>query len=275
MIEPSGHCPYLGLKQNRAIRFASPTPEHRCYVTGDPQEIPVDQATRCLSSGHVQCPLYMGLPAPTTLPPTLVPLPLPRQGLLGWLGGLSPRDRIIYGALLALLVAIMGIYALAGAQLLSSALGQDLPPSALPAPLATTAAPSVTLAPLVTRTIAATATIASTATLEPTGTDIPTPPTSTIPVSTTTIPVIIFPSPEPYVPPPTAAPSINTPAPVETVTQPTVETATVAFTAAPTDSTATQAATSTGAPTSTGAATATSAPPTETPAPPATSAPPT
>lgn len=39
MVEPSGHCPYLGLKQNQAIRFASPTPEHRCYAAGQAQEI--------------------------------------------------------------------------------------------------------------------------------------------------------------------------------------------------------------------------------------------
>jgi len=274
MIEPTGHCPYLGLKQNRAIRFASPTPEHRCYVTGDPQEIPVDQATRCLSSGHVQCPLYMGLPAPTTLPPTLAPLPLPRQGLFGWLSGLSLRDRIIYGALLALLVAIMGIYALAGAQLLSSALGQDLPPSALPSPLATTAAPpSATPAP--------SATLAPSATPQPTGTDRPTPPTQTsLPTSSPTINGILFPTDTPDVPfvpapdPPTAVPPpLDTPAPVETATLPAVDTATADATAVPTDATATQAPT--GAATATGAAIATSAPPTDTPAPPPTSAPPT
>ncbi len=54
------HCPYLGLRQNRAIRFASPTAEHRCYVAGDAQEIPVDQRAYCLSGDHRTCPLYTG-----------------------------------------------------------------------------------------------------------------------------------------------------------------------------------------------------------------------
>lgn len=54
------HCPYLGLRQNRAIRFAAPTAEHRCYVAGDAQEIPVDQRAYCLSGNHRTCPLYTG-----------------------------------------------------------------------------------------------------------------------------------------------------------------------------------------------------------------------
>src|SRR5262245_13563303 len=130
MVEQSGHCPYLGLKQNRAIRFASPTPEHRCYVTGDPQEIPVDQAEYCLSSGHVRCPLYMGLGVPTTSigggsAATLSAQPMPRNWLVGWLASLSLRDRLIYGALLALLLLIVGIYAVASAQLFLPAVGAE------------------------------------------------------------------------------------------------------------------------------------------------------
>src|SRR3954447_16192930 len=104
MTEPNGHCPYLGLKQNRAIRFASPTPEHRCFVSGEPLEIPVDQASYCLSQGHVHCPLYMGLTVSTTND-ALTPiggiataggaLIAPTAGMRGWLGTLSPRDRAI------------------------------------------------------------------------------------------------------------------------------------------------------------------------------------
>src|SRR3954467_15295453 len=99
MTEPNGPCPSLGLKQNRAIRFASPTPEHRCYVSGEPLEIPVDQASYCLSQGHVHCPLYMGLTVPTTSDtPTVVggALVVPAGGVRGWLTTLSPRDRAIY-----------------------------------------------------------------------------------------------------------------------------------------------------------------------------------
>jgi spore germination protein GerM len=60
MSDGAKHCPYVGLKQNRSIQFSTPTAEHRCYVSGDAMEIPVDQASYCLSQFHTQCPLYMG-----------------------------------------------------------------------------------------------------------------------------------------------------------------------------------------------------------------------
>jgi len=60
MSDGAKHCPYVGLKQNRSIQFSTPTAEHRCYVSGDALEIPVDQASYCLSQFHTQCPLYMG-----------------------------------------------------------------------------------------------------------------------------------------------------------------------------------------------------------------------
>src|SRR6185503_17868801 len=111
MSEPTGHCPYLGLKQNRAIRFASPTPEHRCFVSGEPLEIPVDQASYCLAQGHVHCPLYMGLTVPTTSDTstaiggivTAGALVAPAGGMRGWLGTLSPRDRAIYTIMISML----------------------------------------------------------------------------------------------------------------------------------------------------------------------------
>nr|HRC76532.1 hypothetical protein [Kouleothrix sp.] len=118
MAEPTGHCPYLGLKQNRAIRFASPTAEHRCYISGEPREIPVDQAGFCLSQGHVQCPLYMGLTVPSTNDPTLVLAPTRTPGLRGWFAALSPRDRLIYSLMLGMLAVIIGIYLLVGVQTL-------------------------------------------------------------------------------------------------------------------------------------------------------------
>ncbi len=60
MSEGATHCPYIGLKQNRAIRFSTPIAEHRCYINGEATEIPVDQSSYCLSQFHTQCPLYMG-----------------------------------------------------------------------------------------------------------------------------------------------------------------------------------------------------------------------
>lgn len=120
MVEPTGHCPYLGLKQNRAIRFASPTPEHRCYVGGEPIEIPVDQASYCLAQGHIHCPLYMGLSVPTTNDPEPMFIEgatvVPAGGVRGWLATLSRRDRTIYAIMLVMLAAIILIYLFAGLQ---------------------------------------------------------------------------------------------------------------------------------------------------------------
>lgn len=110
MDNPPRHCPHLGLKQNRAIRFASPTPEHRCYVSGEAQDIPVEQTTYCLSSNHIDCPLYMGLSLPS-MPKVTESTPIaPTNGIRGWLNALSPRDRGIYGVLLTVLLVIIGIY---------------------------------------------------------------------------------------------------------------------------------------------------------------------
>jgi spore germination protein GerM len=120
MVEPTGHCPYVGLKQNRAIRFASPTSEHRCYVSGEPLDIPVDQATYCLSQGHVHCPLYMGLTVPTTSDamPTVVGgvAAMPPTGLRGWYATLSRRDRTVYAIMIVLLAIIVSIYLFVGLQ---------------------------------------------------------------------------------------------------------------------------------------------------------------
>lgn len=129
-----GYCPYLGLKQNRAIRFSSPTPEHRCYISGEPLEILVDQPGFCLSRNHVQCPLYMGLTAPST-PATLTTASSTAAaagGLRGWFGTLSPRDRVIYALMLGMLALIMLIYLFAGLQSLNSTVTN--PPSATSAP---------------------------------------------------------------------------------------------------------------------------------------------
>lgn len=119
MVEPSRHCPYLGLKQNRAIRFASPTSEHRCYVTGEAQEIPVDQTYYCLTQDHVNCPLYMGLSMSSTATAARLAPTLPQEtGVRGWLTILSPRDRIIYGVLLSVMLLIIGIYMVLAVRLL-------------------------------------------------------------------------------------------------------------------------------------------------------------
>ncbi|KAB8140423.1 GerMN domain-containing protein [Chloroflexia bacterium SDU3-3] len=113
-MEPSGHCPYLGLKQNRAIRFASPTTEHRCYVSGEPIDIPVNQASFCLAAGHVHCPLYTGSMLPTTQDVPAPPAEPPAQaegGMRSWLATLAPRDRAIYTLMLVML-GLIGVISL-------------------------------------------------------------------------------------------------------------------------------------------------------------------
>ncbi len=128
MVKPSSHCPHVGLKQNRAIRFASPTAEHRCYVTGDAQEIPVDQANYCLCPEHVNCPLYMGLSmTSTTNTDRMTTISTPTTGIRGWLASLSRRDRIIYGTLLSVMLTILGLYIVLAVQLLLQDGGSESP----------------------------------------------------------------------------------------------------------------------------------------------------
>ncbi len=177
MVEPSSHCPHLGLKQNRAIRFASPTPEHRCFVTGEAQEIPVDQSSYCLCKDHINCPLYMGLSlSSTTVSAGLTPVAAGQGGLRGWLTVLSLRDRIIYGVLMTLMLAILSIYMVLAVQLLvnigTSNDGPTMPPLPPTNPTATLNSsanePTATALQTPTATRTARPTPTSTATPQPT-----------------------------------------------------------------------------------------------------------
>lgn len=234
MVEPSGHCPYLGLKQNRAIRFASPTPEHRCYVTGEPQDIPVDQATFCLSQGHVNCPLYMGLNPPSTSPYLRPVEAIPQGGLRGWLRSLSPRDRAIYTMLLGLLVVVIGIYVAVGARLLTgeSTVGDNTPvqiPASVTATATAEPVASATRTPTRTRTRTPSPTITRTVTDTPTVTDTLTP-TGTPTSAPSPVPTFIYfpPSSTPVylpIPEPTVAPASPTVAPASPTAEPETPTA--------------------------------------------------
>ena len=184
MVEPSGHCPYLGLKQNQAIRFASPTTEHRCYVSGQGQEIPVRQGEYCLSPGHINCPLYIGLSLPSTPSSRhrVEALPaLPPAGLGSWVQSLSPRDRTIYALLVGLGVIVLSIYTFlaigwwaGGAQqepqappalveTNSPTPSQETSPTPTPSP-STTPSPSATASPSITPTPSLTPTPSATPT---------------------------------------------------------------------------------------------------------------
>ncbi len=123
MVDSPNHCPHLGLKQNRAIRFATATPEHRCYVSGEAQEIPVEQDDYCLSHNHVHCPLYMGLSIPSISERDFLQhATFSQDGVWSWFTALSLRDRIIYSVLIVVLLIIIGIYIATALQVL---LGND------------------------------------------------------------------------------------------------------------------------------------------------------
>ncbi len=143
MVKPSSHCPHLGLKQNRAIRFASPTSEHRCYVTGEAQDIPVDQASYCLCPEHVNCPLYMGLSMSSTPSGLSADHADKPGGVRRWLALLSMRDKLIYGALLSMMLFILGIYIVLAVQLLLDTNPANNEVEAYPASASPTATPSI------------------------------------------------------------------------------------------------------------------------------------
>lgn len=250
-----GYCPYLGLKQNRAIRFSSPTPEHRCYVGGEPVEIPVDQSAFCLSRNHVQCPLYMGL----TLPSIPASGALSNAataasgGLRGWLHTLSPRDRAIYALMLGMLAIIILVYAIAGWQALTGGTPTTVAPAPTTVAVLETATstlspeplPSATATPLPpTPTPLPTSTPSPQPTPSPTSepvilvpTAIPTQPADVATVaSAPTVGLTVFPSPtdQPILPSPTVAvtaPPLPTAQPVQPSPTPT---ATAAPTTPPT-----------------------------------------
>jgi spore germination protein GerM len=225
MTEPNGHCPYLGLKQNRAIRFASPTPEHRCFVSGEPLEIPVDQASYCLAQGHVHCPLYMGLTVPTTSD-ALTPigsiataggvLVAPTGGMRGWLGTLSPRDRAIYAIMISMLAIIVAIYLFVGLQTLFRPNGSIIgaqPTSAIGTDTTQATQPGAGTSTVSTNPTSSTS-VGQAATSEPpTPTDLPTDVPSPSPtVEPTRAPVILPPTSQPtrapVILPPTSQPTL-------------------------------------------------------------------
>lgn len=145
-MEPVHHCPYVGLKQNRAIRFASPTPEHRCYMTGEAHDIPVPQASFCLSSNHVRCPLYAGEDLPVAQVIS-TPTPVAVGGWRGWLAGLSTRDRRIYATLVGLLGLIIVAYAISGVVLFSNPDTPAVPSATSQVLQPTSDSPTLTVSP--------------------------------------------------------------------------------------------------------------------------------
>jgi len=204
-MEGRAHCPHLGLKHTRLIRFSSPTPEHRCYIFGEPLPIHVDQRTYCLGERYVECPRFTGQEAP----PAAGPLPSrsesrPPSRLATFWKQMSLRDRILYLALAGLLVAILVTYGVIVLVLRGREAGPA--PTAVPSPsvAVTTPLPSATatrpaVVPTFTPTFRPTHTPSPRPTLTPFPTNTPVPPTET-PVPPTATPVVVVPTPVPPTP---------------------------------------------------------------------------
>lgn len=208
----SRHCPHLGLKHTRSIRFSSPTPEHRCYIFGEPQPIYVDQRTYCLGDRYPECPRFAGQESP---PAAVLRASQPagqRGGLVGFWQQLSTRDRAIYLSLVGLLVLILAVYGIVLATgafrgggsagvVTSTALAMASPvETVVPSATPTQVVPTTVLPTVVPTTVRPTA-VPTTAPL-PTHTPVPptSPPSSATPVRPTATPIPIVPTPQPTVP---------------------------------------------------------------------------
>lgn len=221
--EPT-HCPYLGLRQNRAIRFAAPTPEHRCYRNGMPDEIPVDQRSYCLSPQHRTCPLYTGQWDASMQPvgPT-VAVRRPALAGQGLASGMSGRDRSFYVALITLFALIATVWLVVWYLYTLDRSGNvpvvPVPPAERTAfaSITTLPGPSVTASPSTRPSVTPVPTTRATST--PTETAVPSP---TAIALTSTPNIIILPTLEP--PLATAEPTEPPPIPSDTVVpEPTLE----------------------------------------------------
>jgi hypothetical protein len=93
------HCPYLGLKRNRNKQLTFPSADHRCYVSHQALEIPVNQAENCLSSTYYRCPLYMEPEEE-----------IPASGLGGVMSRLPASERTFYISIAVTLLVVVSIY---------------------------------------------------------------------------------------------------------------------------------------------------------------------
>ncbi|MGC8874759.1 MAG: GerMN domain-containing protein, partial [Chloroflexia bacterium] len=181
------HCPHLGLKHTRAIRFSSPTPEHRCYIFGEPLPIHVDQATYCLGPRYPECPRFAGQeppPAPRATGPrgaaagtrALRSAGEP-SGLARFWQQLGRRERVLYLALLGVLLLIVASYGIIVGMVLP-ARERAVPPTAWPT-LPTVPAVPPTATPLATKTPMVSVTPTVLPTVAPSATPVRTVPTAT------------------------------------------------------------------------------------------------
>ncbi|MBN1485563.1 MAG: GerMN domain-containing protein [Chloroflexia bacterium] len=219
---PRRHCPHLGLKHTKAIRFSSPTEEHRCYIFGDPLPIEVDQQKFCLSEGYVNCPRFTGAEPPPldtlqhaagergTARSTASRQRRPRQpsALALFWQQLSPVNRALYLSLVGFLLLILIAYGVIIGIVLPARDGSGTPtPAATAIPPTSPGATSPLVAPTHTQ--------APTSVIQP----VTQPPTS--PPTSGTRPATIVPG-SPLPTEPTASPPTDTPAaPTHTSVPPT------------------------------------------------------
>lgn len=147
------HCPHLGLKHTKAIRFSSPTEEHRCYIFGEPLPIRVDQRSFCLSENYAECPRFSGQ-EPPPVPSQTRALRRPGQPsrLAVFWQSLGRGQRILYVSLLGVFLALLAAWALIVGVVLPRRQGSvvETPvPSTVPTsqPVATTAVPATATEP--------------------------------------------------------------------------------------------------------------------------------
>jgi len=211
MESRSRHCPHLGLKHTRSIRFSSPTPEHRSYIFGEPQPIYVDQRTYCLGERYPECPRFAGQESPPAAVLRAQKAAGQRGGLVGFWQTLSRRDRAIYLSLVGLLVLILAVY---GVVLATGALRGGGGAGAITPTALAMVSPTVAVVPTKTQPQAVATTVPPTpvpTTARPTAAPTQTPPPTWTPVPPTS-------------PPPTATPVLPTatPIPIVPTAQPTV-----------------------------------------------------
>ena len=112
---PSAPCPYLGLRDDPATRYAFPSAGQRCHARRRPAGVTLaKQEADCLTARHRSCPRYH--------PPAAAS---PSGGAGGghggrWTRGLRVAAGIAVSALLLVLAALVGI-------LLGGALGLAVP----------------------------------------------------------------------------------------------------------------------------------------------------
>lgn len=242
---PQRYCPHLGLKHTKAIRFSSPTPEHRCYIFGEPLPIDVDQRTYCLSEGHVRCPRFTGEEPPPAAVSTGGPSRAARREArerrpsrlaLFW-QQLSRRDRILYLSLIGVLILILATYGVVAGLVLPNRGAPTATPTAtatvaptLEEPTAVvpteatrpivapsvspTPVPEATTPPIVVHTPSPSPEASPQATARPTRRTSTPPPTTgptEPPATSTPTPVLVVPTDTP--PPPTSLPTSPPPPP--------------------------------------------------------------